>query len=205
MDDNNLKAFEHIMASLNELFGDPAKKVSHLKMDLYYNALKDLSIEQLNNAVNVLCQTKMIKTWPLPAEIRQAVEGSLQDKAAVAFDKLLGAVRSVGPYQTVIFDDPAIHTYVQSYGGWEEICDKTTEEWKYMRNEFIKGYNGYTSRTDVPLQLTGIHDAMNRAKGYDHYIPPSIIGDSVKALEWTNKLVITRGNSKLKAIKGGVK
>jgi hypothetical protein len=46
---------------------------------------------------------------------------------------------------------------------------------------------------------------MNRAKGYDHYIPPSIIGDGVKALEWTNKLVITRGNSKLKAIKGGVK
>lgn len=195
MDKTDLKAFEKIMTSLNELYGDPSKQISDLKMELYYKALSDLSIEQLNDAVNILCQTKTIKTWPLPAEIRQAVEGNPQDKAQVAFDKLITAVRSIGSYQTVIFDDPAIHAFVQSYGGWEEICDKTVDDWKYMRNEFIRGYNGFTGRTDVPLQLTGIHDAVNRAKGWSHRIPPSIIGDRAKALAWTEQLALSRGKA----------
>ena len=197
MENCNLKAFEQIMTSLNELFGDAGKKVSHLKMDLYYNALKDLSIEQLNDAVNILCVTKTIKTWPLPAEIRQAVEGNPTDRANVAFDKLIGAVRGIGPYRTVIFDDPAIHAFIQSYGGWEEICDKTIEDWKFMRNEFVRGYSGYARQAStVPLQLTGIHDAVNRAKGIDYAIPPAIIGDPVKALEWTEKAALVRNTQK---------
>lgn len=195
MENCNLKAFEQIMTSLNELFGDAGKKVSHLKMDLYYNALKDLSIEQLNDAVNILCQTKTIKTWPLPAEIRQAVEGNPQDKAQVAFDKLITAVRSIGPYQTVIFDDPAIHAFVQSYGGWEEICDKTVDDWKYMRNEFVRGYTGFCRVNGVPLQLTGIHDAVNRCKGIDHKIPACVVGDRAKALRWTEQAVLSRGRT----------
>lgn len=196
MDKTDLKAFEQIMTSLNELYGDPAKQISDLKMELYYNALKDLSIDQLNDAVNILCQTKTIKTWPLPAEIRQAVEGNPQDKAQVAFDKLITAVRSIGSYQTVIFDDPAIHAFVQSYGGWEEICDKTVDDWKYMRNEFVRGYTGFCRVNGVPLQLTGIHDAVNRAKGLEHAIPPAIVGDTAKALEWTEKAALVRNTQK---------
>jgi len=190
---DDMERFEEIMGMMNETFGDPAKPVSDIKMRFYFKALSDMTIEQLNDAVIILARTKTIHTFPTPAEIIQAVEGNPQEKAAVAFDKLLGAVRSVGPYQTVIFDDPAIHVFVQSYGGWEEICDKTVEEWKFMRNEFIKGYNGYTGRTDVPLQLTGIHDAVNRAKGYDHKIPPCIVGDPAKALAWTERAAISRG------------
>ena len=196
MDKTDLKAFEQIMTSLNELYGDPSKQISDLKMELYYKALSDLSIEQLNDAVNILCQTKTIKTWPLPAEIRQAVEGNPQDKAQVAFDKLITAVRSIGSYQTVIFDDPAIHAFVQSYGGWEEICDKTVDDWKYMRNEFVRGYTGFCRVNGVPLQLTGIHDAVNRAKGLEHAIPPAIVGDTAKALEWTEKAALVRNTQK---------
>ena len=204
MDNSDLKAFEKIMTSLNELYGDPSKQTSDLKMELYFNALKDLSIEQLNDAVNILCQTKTMRTWPLPAEIRQAVEGNPQDKAQLAFDKLLLAVRSIGPYQTVIFDDPAIHAYIMSYGGWAEICDKTTEDWKYMRNDFVRGYSGYSRQAaTVPLQLTCIHDAVNRCKGIDHRIPPAIIGNEAKALEWTEKAMLTRGSQKVLELTNG--
>lgn len=192
---DDLEQFQEIMTILNESFGDPAKPVSDIKMRFYFKALSDLTIDQLNDAAIILARTKTIHTFPTPAELIQAVEGNPQEKAAVAFDKLLGAVRSIGPYQTVIFDDPAIHAFVRSYGGWEEICDKTVEEWKFMRNEFIKGYNGLTGRTDVPLQLTGIHDAVNRAKGWNHRIPPSIIGDRSKALAWTERLALSRGKA----------
>ena len=183
MENCNLRAFEQIMTSLNELFGDAGKKVSHLKMDLYYNALKDLSIEQLNDAVNILCQTKTIKTWPLPAEIRQAVEGNPQDAANRAFDELLGAVRSIGPYQSVSFADRAIHVFIESYGGWEEICDKTTDEWKFMRNEFVKGYAGYVRRAGTAvLSLAGIHESQNRLNGYRHETGLALVGGERKVL-----------------------
>lgn len=204
MDKTDLKAFEKIMTSLNELYGDPAKQISDLKMELYYTALKDLTIEQLNDAVNVLFQTKTIKTWPLPAEIRQAVEGNPTDKAHVALDKLIGAVRSIGPYQSVIFDDPAIHAFVQSYGGWEEMCDKTVEEWKYIRNEFMKAYPGLSGRQDVPLKLTGIHESNNNRGGWgDHKIPAIIVGDEKKALAWTEQRAIGIMDRVLKIGKGG--
>lgn len=200
MDKKDYKAFEKIMASLNELYGDPGKKVSDLKMELYFTALKDLSIGQLNDAVNILIQTKTMKVWPLPAEIRYTVEGNPQDKAAIAFDKLLGAVRSIGPYRTVIFDDPAIHAFIQSYGGWEDICDKTVEEWKFMRSEFVKGYAGLSKRTDVPLKLMGIHDASNARNGWDHKTVPVIVGNEALALEWTERIKIGSGR---KAISSG--
>lgn len=190
---DDMERFEEIMGMMNETFGDPGKPVSDIKMRFYFKALSDFTIDQLNDAAIILARTKVIHTFPTPAEIIQAVEGNPQEKAAVAFDKLIGAVRSIGPYQTVVFDDSAIHAFVQSYGGWEEICDKTVEEWKYMRNEFLKGYHGFTGRTDVPLQLTGIHDAVNRAKGYDHQIPPCIVGDPAKALVWTERAALSRG------------
>jgi len=192
---DDMEQFEQIIGVMNETFGDSSRPISDLKMNFYFKTLSDLTIEQLNDASIILANTKTIHTFPTPAEIRQAVEGNPQDKAAVAFDKLIGAVRCVGPYQTVIFDDPAIHAFIQSYGGWEEICDKTVDDWKYMRNEFIRGYNGFTGRTDVPLQLTGIHDAVNRAKGWSHRIPPSIIGDRAKALAWTEQLALSRGKA----------
>lgn len=174
---DDMEHFEQIMGILNETFGDPSKPISDLKMNFYFKALSDLTIEQLNDAAIILANTKVIHTFPIPSEIRQAVEGNPQDKANVAFDKLLGAVRSIGPYQSVSFDDPAIHVFIESYGGWEEICDKTVDEWKYMRNEFVKGYAGYSMRgSSAPLKLAGIHESQNRLNGYDHNAPVAIIG-----------------------------
>jgi hypothetical protein len=183
---DDMERFQEIMTVLNEVFGDPNKPASDIKMRFYFRALSDLSIEQLNDAAIILANTKTIHTFPIPAEIRQAVEGNPTDKANAAFDKLLGAVRRIGPHQTVVFDDPAIHVFVKSYGGWEEICDKTVEEWKFMRNEFVKGYSGYSRRRlEAPPRLTGIHDATNRGLGIDHTIQAAIIGSPEKALEWT--------------------
>lgn len=192
---DDMEQFQEIMTVLNESFGDINRPVSDIKMRFYFKALSDLTIDQLNDAAIILANTKVIHTFPTPAEIRQAVEGNPHDQGQIAFDKLITAVRSIGPYQTVIFDDPAIHAFIQSYGGWEEICDKTVEDWKYMRNEFVKGYTGFQRIYDVPLQLTGIHDAANRCKGIDHCIPPSIVGDRAKAIAWTERAALGRGKT----------
>jgi len=199
---DDMEQFEQIIGILNETFGNPDRPVSDIKMRFYFKALSDLSIDQLNDASIILANTKTIHTFPIPAEIRQAVEGNPHDQAQLAFDKLIDAIRSIGPYRTVIFDDPAIHAFVQSYGGWEDICDKTVDEMKFMRNEFIKGYPGLNRRTDVPLQLTGIHDGNNNRGGWDHKIPPAIVGDRTRALAWTEPAALSRGKTPL-SIGGG--
>jgi hypothetical protein len=189
MKPDDLEDFAEIMAVLNETFGDSSRSVSDIKMRFYFRVLSDLTIGELEDATVMLAQTKTIHTFPTPAEIGQAVEGNPHDKAVLAFDKLIDAVRTIGPYKTVIFDDPAIHAYVMSYGGWEEICDKTIEDWKYMRLEFLKFHAVHTRRPlDVPLTLTGIHEATNRLKGLDHPALPSIVGDKERALEWTKTI-----------------
>lgn len=184
MTDKDAKRFAEIMSVLNEVFGDQGKQISDLKMEFYFRALSDLSIEQINDATILLANTKTIHTFPTPAEIRQAIEGNPHDKANVAFDKLLNAVRTIGPYRSIAFDDPAIHVFVDSYGGWEEICDRTVEDWKYMRNEFVRGYSGYAMRANsAPLRLTGIHESNNRLNGYDHHSPVALVGEQKKALK----------------------
>jgi len=52
-------------------------------------------------------------------------------------EKVRKAIVSVGAYQSVQFDDPAIHSCIELMGGWSELCATRTDELKWKQKEKI--------------------------------------------------------------------
>ena len=108
--------------------------------------------------------------------------------AARSFDRLLGAIRSVGAYEDVVFDDPILHAIIQMEGGWIKLCLITESELPYFKNRFTKIYISLKNIRvfDYPKMLTGITNAQNKGVLDDlgapvAMLPPSLIGDREKA------------------------
>ncbi len=171
MTKKDLKAFAQIMAVMNEAFGNPDRQVSNLMMDFYFKALQDMSIEDLNEAAVRLAQTKTIRTFPTPGEIRQALVGDKEAQALIAWNEFIHAVRSLGPYKSVVFEDTTTMAVVQAMGGWIKFGDYTTEEMKWKQKEFMGMYSAFHGRNlSAPEILPGIHEQTNFALGYRDYI-----------------------------------
>jgi hypothetical protein len=202
MTDNDLEGFEQAMLVLNETFGDSNKPLSDLKMKLYFEALKDLTIEQLHNAVLVLANTKTMHIFPTPAEIREAIKGNAQDQAMIALGQLKHAMETIGGYKSVSFEDKTIMAVVQAMGGWTKLCETPYDEWKWLEKDFVKIYQAYSVR-DVPApeKLTGIVDHQNQLYGYTEERLKELGMEPPKAVT-VGETEIDRGMPRLKMVRG---
>ena len=111
---------------------------------------------------------------PKPADIVKLLQGSSADGAMVAWSKVDKAVRCVGSYQTVVFDDPTIHAVIQDMGGWIELGKKEEREWPFVAKEFQARFRGYKTQGGVeayPKRLIGIANAQNAQQGFAAQAP----------------------------------
>ncbi len=154
-------AFTGYLAGMAEIYD---VELTQMKINLYFEALKDLSVEQFIQACNYHTQTA--RFFPKPSEIREAIAGDKQTKAIGAFTQLIQAVREYGAYKSVEFEDRLIMACVQRLGGWIKLCDSTTDEWKWIEKDFYKLYQAMEGReTEGPAKLVGITEQGNANKG----------------------------------------
>lgn len=184
--------FIEVMGALAEASG---QTTTPFKEKIYAKALDDLTIEQVEQAAWHIIKTRVFATFPKIGELREAVLGKREEVSALALDKLEKAMARHGAYRSVIFDDPIIHAVVRSMGGWPKICSLPEEEWKFKRKEFEKLYAAFSSRpnsVETPLQLAGIVERDNSARGYCGEVAPVYIGDKMIIESWhraSNKLL----------------
>lgn len=163
-----------------------AKTLSKDAIELYWNALNDLSFDEFSRAANVLARTA--RFFPKPAEFRSLVLPDPALEAALAYGKVEQAFHEAGIYKSVIFDDPTIHAAIEHLGGWQEYCNTPDEKLVFYRRDFEKYYALFNERvksgqlTPIPvlLGLYALDDhASKKAKA------PVLIGDKgkIKALE----------------------
>lgn len=129
---------------------------------------------------------------PKPADIVKMLQGSTQDAALVAWSKVDKAVRSVGTYNSVAFDDPLIHRVITEMGGWISFGAKSEDEWPFVSKEFVNRYRGYRARNEIPdypPHLIGMAEAENSKNGFRSQ-PPLLLGDPTKA-----QTVLTHGSN----------
>jgi hypothetical protein len=84
------------------------------------------------------------------------------------------AVRRVGTYCDVVFDDALIHRVIQDMGGWIALGTKAENEWPFVAKEFENRYRSFRSRGECPQYpptLIGIATAHNFRKGYKSGTP----------------------------------
>ena len=118
---------------------------------------------------------------PTVADIVREIEGIPENNARKAFSKVLEAMRRVGAYASVTFDDARIHNVIEDMGGWTAVGEWPTEEKPlgFIERDFVKRYVAACGRTDELHRraLPGIFERHNRLHHPKHVDDIVLIGD----------------------------
>lgn len=189
MDKKDKKRFAQLLVAISELF---EKNLSTPVLNIYFKALEKFSIQQVENALQKVVVS--CKFFPKPVEIIELIgegPGLLEDIAQVQADTVVNAIRRIGAYQTVRFNDPVTTAVIQNcFGGWIMMCAELVEEKElWLRKDFVKYYQSY-SRQNIrsPDKLIGIIEADNIVRGFINHIPKPIqvAGVEVLSIEYKN-------------------
>lgn len=190
MSGQDKERFAMCMSAMAEAF---SQEVSDLKGDIYFKALSDLSINSIEQAVWNIINTRTTATFPKVAEIRESVMGKVEDKAMLALSKVEKAVREVGGYASIVFDDPLIHAVIQTFNnGWVGVCDMSADEWKWSRKDFLKLYEAMArnGNGNVEPVLHGRHYLNNSNNGHERTEQIEYAGDKTKAIAWQREIEV---------------
>lgn len=173
--------FAALMAALGDYY---AREISDAVIGMYWQGLERYDIAAVREALNRhMHNPDTGQFFPKIADISRMLAGTTQDAALVAWAKVDQAVRRVGIYADVVFDDPLVHRVLHDMGGWMALGTKTEDEWPFVAREFENRYRGYRMRSERPEYqpvLIGIAGAHNR-KGGHQLQPPILIGDTQAA------------------------
>lgn len=176
------------------VMGFYGKNVSSFALDVWWTALKGHNLPAVVDAFNRhLANPDTGQFPPKPADIIRMLQGSTQDSALRAWAKVDQAVRRIGTYSDVVFDDPIIHRVIQDMGGWIGLGSKNEDEWPFVAKEFENRYRGFKARSetpDYPAKLIGIANAHNEQKGFQADAPV-LVGNERLAMQ-----VLTGGSDK---------
>jgi hypothetical protein len=172
--------FAQLMIGVAELYG---KKLSNQLLNIYWAALTAYSLEEVNAALNRHALSPDVGQFmPKPADIVRCLEGSSSTQALQAWTKVINAIKQVGAYSSVIFDDPLIHAVIYDMGGWIRLCQSKEDEAGFRSREFEKRYSAYVLQppTAYPAHLPGVIEQQNALAGFAKE-PPMLIGDKSSA------------------------
>jgi len=177
MQSSDFDKFDSMMQAVAGIYG---RDLSPGVMSLYWRALQQYDISAISEALNRHVQNPDNGQFmPKPADINRMLGGTTQDAALVAWTKVDRAVRGVGTYADVAFDDALIHRVLADMGGWVSLGSKSEDEWPFVAKEFENRYRGYkmrNDRPDYPPVLIGVAGAHNRNGGFK-IDAPKLIGD----------------------------
>lgn len=119
---NDRAAFADLIFAVGEFY---AESLSVTRVEMYYSALADLDLADIRAALNVHLQTS--RFFPKPVEIREAINGSAEDRAEVAWNAVQKLVRSHGwiksPQPEAWPDEATRRAAMDLYGGWVALCE----------------------------------------------------------------------------------
>jgi hypothetical protein len=173
--------FVEVMTGVYEFYG---KTVTTFSLSVWWEAMKAFDLGAVRQAIDRHLMNPDAGQWlPKPADIVRMLGGRTEDRALMAWAKVDKAVRQVGTYASVAFDDPLIHRVLHDMGGWVFLGSKGEDEWPFVAREFQTRYRGFSMRgeqPDYPPLLIGVAQTYNEQKGF-HAEPPRLIGEPAAA------------------------
>lgn len=204
MQPNDKKRFLTILTGVADYYG---KELAVATLGLYWDGLRQYDLDAVEKAMRAHVQNPDTGQWmPKIADITKMMEGRTTDQAALAWSKVDAAVRRVGTWSDVVFDDALIHRVLADMGGWLALAMKTEQDWPFLAREFENRYRGFRMRGEMPEYppvLIGAANAHNGKEGLRGQ-PPVLIGDSrmaqaVLAAGTTNALITMQSAGELVA------
>ncbi len=181
MQRDDFERFGLALSACAELYG---KTISEGAMSLWWQSLERFEIEQVERAFRQCVEDSTAGQFmPKPADLIRRLEGTAADRSLIAWGKVLQAMTQVGGYQSVVFDDPAIHAAIVDMGGWPKVARSKTDDLPFTQKRFTDLHRAYSARPELPYpaRLAGDHEVSNSAHGHP-VAAPLLIGDPTRAL-----------------------
>lgn len=182
MQQSELEGFQ---ALLTDALAFYRQDVSEFALSVWWQSCRPFSLEQVQKAFTVhATDAERGRFPPMPADIVKHLQGTQTDRSLMAWGKVMEGIQRVGAYQSVGFDDPAIHAAVEDLGGWTTICRSTMQELPHLQRRFTEAHRAYSGRQSFPYPayLIGESEAANRTAG-KRVAPPVLIGNPQRAAE----------------------
>lgn len=163
------------------------KEPSEIIIETYYQALEFATIEEIEKAFG----SALIGSpyFPKPVELIEFIRGpeiKIEDEAVKEALKVVSAIKVLGHYETVQFDNPYTTAVIQrGFGGWQQLCgDSKAADTKWFIIDFSKIYKSF-KMLDIKNHepLIGYYESQNKRPGIVHKITDSIFNLSVKEVE----------------------
>jgi len=159
-----------ILSIVSAVYSFYGKTTSDMIVDFWIAGLAEYDLESIKNAFTTHMKTPpQGRFLPKLADITDILKGDSQDRSLVAWAKFDRTLRTIGSYQSIIFDDPIIHLIISDMGGWCSFDSKTEDEWPFVRNEFINRYKAYSKMNKLPMHhkvMIGKTQMENEKNGY---------------------------------------
>lgn len=168
---------------LTQALGFYGQTLSPFALGVWWQACQGFELGQVRKALTAHALDPDRGHFPpKPSDLVRVLRGTSADRSLVAWGKVLDAMKRVGAYRSVVFDDGAIHAAVSDMGGWPQICRSDEDELPFTQRRFCELHRVYSARPDTayPGRLIGEHEAQNRLNGYEP-APPMLIGDAQRA------------------------
>lgn len=183
MQEHEKPEFAQLLRGVSDFYG---RDLSPFALSVWWEAMRPFDHAAVVQAMNRhVMNPDTGQFMPKPADVVRMLGGTTQDSALRAWAKVDRALRHVGPYPSVAFDDPLIHRVLHDMGGWVGLGTKTEDDWPFVAREFESRYRGYAmrgERPDYPALLIGLAEADNARRGLKSDAP-RLIGDAEKAMQ----------------------
>jgi len=174
--------FAEVLAGVHDFYG---KDLSKFAVQVWMQACEAFDVEQVTKALSAhLMDPERGQFMPKPADIVRNLQGTRTDRSLLAWGKVLDAMQRVGAYESVVFDEAAIHAAIEDLGGWVTICRGEMKDLPFVEKRFCDSYKAYINKGDFgfPGELAGVHAIENFARGF-RVAPPMLIGNRTDALK----------------------
>ena len=164
--DSDRKEFGTIMASVYDFWN---RELSDVALEIWWESLRNFSFDAVRGALaRHMRNPDTGQFMPKIADVVKFLEGNTLTQAMRAWQKVNEAIKRVGTYASVVFDDPIIHAVIADMGGWQPLGMVQDEEWPFKAREFEKRYQSYKVRPPqtYPRKLIGIFEVENAKNGY---------------------------------------
>jgi len=135
-DKNTRERFENIMNAFAEVFGKPT---SRIKNRIYFTALEDYPIEEIEKASRQLIKEKRISTFPVPSEITEKMNKS-EDELLLDASKAWNEADRISFLGKENSNDPILNEVITiAFGSWQNFGQADTND-PFDRKHFIECY-----------------------------------------------------------------
>jgi hypothetical protein len=166
-------AFEEILQRAADLTMVQQNKAWRSQVTALFEELAEYDLEAIQAAVRD--HTRSEKFFPTLADIVRRLEGTAEDRAALAWGMALRAIQRHGRSASVFFPSPA-HVYaIEQMGGWVRLCSSLAvdeEKWTarvfgrfFSYGERVASWDREPGKVVVPRYCVGQCERNNRSDG----------------------------------------